>query len=122
VVETERVQDRRISYVPDANIAARWAAGHNGRSHNDATITGESCACPTPTAPTRKAVVLDPFVGTGTVPAVANALGRYGVGIDLSADYLRLARWRLNDPGLRAKALQVDRPAPEVPGQASLFA
>jgi SAM-dependent methyltransferase len=68
------------------------------------TITGESCACPTPTAPTRKAIILDPFAGTGTVPAVANALGRYGVGIDLSADYLRLARWRCQDPGLQTPA------------------
>jgi SAM-dependent methyltransferase len=85
------------------------------------TITGESCACPTPDAPTRPAVVLDPFCGTGTVPGVANALGRYGVGIDLSADYLRLARWRCQDPGLRAKALQVDKPTPEVPGQMVLL-
>jgi SAM-dependent methyltransferase len=86
-----------------------------------ATITGESCACPTPDAPTRPAVVLDPFAGTGTTVAVANALGRYGVGIDLSADYLKLARWRCQDRGLRAKALGVDKPAPEVPGQMALL-
>jgi SAM-dependent methyltransferase len=104
------------------NGSAHRSADNGGKGSTLASITGESCACPTPSAPTRKAVVLDPFCGTGTAPAVANALGRYGVGLDLSADYLRLARWRLNDPGLRAKALQVDRPAPEVPGQASLFA
>jgi hypothetical protein len=69
----------------------------------------------------RDPVILDPFVGTGTVPAVANALGRHGIGIDLSADYLKLARWRCQDPGLRAKVLGVDKPAAEVPGQMTLL-
>ena len=40
-------------------------------------------------------VVLDPFGGTGTTAMVARALGRYGISIDLSRDYLRLARWRV---------------------------
>ena len=47
--------------------------------------------------------VLDPFVGTGTVPMVARALGRTGIGVDLSADYLRLADWRINESGHAAK-------------------
>lgn len=34
---------------------------------------------------------------------VARALGRYPVHIDLSADYLRLARWRIYDSGHAAK-------------------
>ena len=85
------------------------------------TITGYACACPDTTAPTTPAVVLDPFCGTGTTPAVAHALGRHGIGIDLSADYLRLAEWRCNDPALRAKVLGVDKPPAQVAGQASLF-
>lgn len=49
-------------------------------------------------------VVLDPFVGTGTTVAAARALGRFGVGVDLSADYLRLAHWRVfDDDGLYEK-------------------
>lgn len=40
-------------------------------------------------------VVLDPFGGTGTTAMVARALGRRGVSVDLSADYCRLARWRV---------------------------
>jgi DNA modification methylase len=55
--------------------------------------------------PTRPAVVLDPFVGSGTTCLVARALGRYAVGIDLSADYLRLARWRIWDSGAADKAI-----------------
>lgn len=34
-------------------------------------------------------IVLDPFVGSGTTVAVALQLGRAGIGIDLSEDYLR---------------------------------
>jgi DNA modification methylase len=70
------------------------------KAANPDTITGYACACPTTDAPTRPAVILDPFSGTGTTAAVANALGRHGIGIDLSADYLRLAEWRCNDPAL----------------------
>ena len=61
--------------------------------------------CPTTDAPTRPAVVLDPFGGTGTTAMVARALGRYGVHIDLSADYLRLARWRVFQSGHAAKTV-----------------
>lgn len=64
---------------------------------------------------------LAPFCGTGTVPAVAHALGRHGIGIDLSADYLRLAEWRCNDPALRAKVLRVDKPKAVPDGQLDIF-
>ena len=70
------------------------------------TITGYACDCPTPTAPTRPAVVLDPFGGTGTVAMVARALGRYPVHIDLSADYLKLARWRIYESGHASKTAE----------------
>lgn len=63
-------------------------------------IVGHSCGCgDDSTAPTRPAVVLDPFSGTGTVAMVARALGRVGVGLDLSGDYLRLAQWRVFESG-----------------------
>lgn len=87
----------------------------------EATITGYACACPDTTAPTRPSVVLDPFAGTGTTVAVAHALGRHGIGIDLSADYLRLADWRCNDPALRAKVLRVDKPKAVPDGQLDIF-
>jgi hypothetical protein len=37
---------------------------------------------------------------------VARALDRFGVGCDLSADYLRLARWRIwqSDHGTKVRA------------------
>jgi len=70
------------------------------------TITGYACACPDNTAPSTPGVVLDPFAGTGTVPMVARALGRTGIGIDLSADYLRLANWRVFESGHAAKTMR----------------
>jgi hypothetical protein len=76
----------------------------------DYRITGYVCACPESTAPTRPAVVLDPFGGTGTTALVADVLGRRGISVDMSRDYLRLARWRTTDPGERARAMQVEKP------------
>lgn len=86
-----------------------------------ATIVGYSCACPEPTAATTPAVVLDPFGGTGTTALVAHALGRHGISVDMSADYCRLAEWRTTDPGQLAAAMQVPKPAAQIPGQADLF-
>jgi hypothetical protein len=70
----------------------------------DVSITGYACACPAPDAPTRPAVVVDPFGGTGTVAMVAKALGRTGISVDLSADYCKLARWRIEESRHGAKA------------------
>jgi DNA modification methylase len=48
--------------------------------------------------------VLDPFGGTGTTALVADVLGRHGVSVDLSADYCRVAEWRISDPKQRERA------------------
>lgn len=91
------------------------------RAANPESITGEACACPDTTAPTRPAVVLDPFGGTGTTSLVARALGRTGISVDMSADYCRLAQWRTTDPGELARAMRVDKPEPVAAGQMSLL-
>jgi DNA modification methylase len=94
----------------------------HGRARRVSSIIGYSCACPEPSAPTRPAVILDPFSGTGTTALVADVLGRDGIGVDASHDYCRLARWRVSDPGQRAKAMRVPKPPVQLPGQGSLFA
>ena len=85
------------------------------------TITGYACACPQPDAPTRPAVVLDPFGGTGTTALVASAYGRHAITVDLSADYCRLAAWRVSDPGERARARELPKPPPVPDGMEPLF-
>jgi len=49
--------------------------------------------------------VLDPFSGAGTTVLVADKLGRYGIGIDLKAEYSTMARNRVfNDAPLLSTA------------------
>lgn len=50
--------------------------------------------------------VLDPMGGTGTTAMVSSVLGRHGISVDASADYCRIAQWRVNDPKERAKVLR----------------
>lgn len=64
-----------------------------------ATIVGYACACPDTEAPSTPGVIVDPFGGTGTTAGVAHALGRHGISVDLSADYCRLAEWRIGESG-----------------------
>lgn len=102
--------------------AQRLPGGFSDQSVSD----GYSCACPAPDAPTSPAVILDPFGGTGTTAMIARALGRHGISVDLSADYLRLADWRIHRSGHWAKAVErtTGRPCtPDqpIPGQATLF-
>ncbi len=92
----------RNEFALKGSVYYRHAAEH------PRTITGYACDCPEPTAPTRPAVMLDPFGGTGTTALVADALGRHGISVDMSADYCRLAQWRTTDPKQRERA---SRPA-----------
>jgi SAM-dependent methyltransferase len=94
--------------VPEHGVNREGGWDRAGYPHctTTATITGYACACPDTTAPSTPGVVLDPFAGTGTVPMVARALGRTGIGVDLSADYLRLANWRVFDSGHAAKTMR----------------
>ena len=49
------------------------------------------------------AVVLDPFVGSGTTVAVARQLGRIGVGIEKEKNYLTVARERVKNVSRQEK-------------------
>jgi len=78
------------------------------------------CSCP-PTTPTRPAVVLDPFGGTGTTAHVAHALGRTGISVDLSADYCRLAAHPEMAARRYRKVHGLEAPPKPIPGQQDLF-
>ena len=113
VVEKELELDHHSTHakthrgaVGDNGVRTARGSASDNVSRTVATITGYACACPDNSAPSTPGVVLDPFAGTGTVPMVARALGRTGIGVDLSADYLRLADWRVFDSGHAAKTMQ----------------
>lgn len=77
----------------------QWAPGVFYR------ITGLSCGCVGGPSAWDRAVVLDPFGGTGTTAAVAHILGRHGVSVDLSLEYQKIARWRCDNEKFRKKVL-----------------
>ncbi len=59
--------------------------GDAGYTFTQTTGFQPTCSC---NAGTKKGIVFDPFVGSGTTVATALQLGREGIGIDLSMKYL----------------------------------
>jgi len=86
-----------------ANVGAKFEAsdsGHGGLGDRPKVGPGREYHLDGFKAPpTRPAVVLDPFSGVGTTCLVARALGRIGIGVDLSHAYSRAARWRVFESG-----------------------
>jgi len=73
----------------------RQAAREQGLEYTSARATKgwkPSCRCGVALVP---AVVLDPFLGSGTTAAVARKLGRDAIGIELNPEYLKLAERRI---------------------------
>ena len=79
------------AYGDRPQSAPRGAKKNFGETHREDRGFSASCGCNAGTAP---GVVLDPFMGTGTVAYVARALGRRAIGIELSSEYLEIARRR----------------------------
>ncbi len=66
--------------------------GYSSFQKDDSPETiGWAWPCKHPQGEGSLAVVLDPFMGSGTTCAVARALGLKSIGIDLNADYLDIA-------------------------------
>ena len=55
-------------------------------------------------APTKPCVVFDPFLGSGTVGKVAIELGRRWVGLELSREYIEIAKRRVRQVDLKWKS------------------
>ena len=85
-----------------AEYGANIIASRPNNPHARSNVNGSSnltlawkptCDCNADKIP---ATVLDPFAGTGTTLLAAQRLGRSGVGVDLSGDYLNQAVKRLS--------------------------
>ncbi len=110
------------SWIDHANDSTNGQVQSNTRVHSGSDVKTyrrgstlgwhASCQCP-PHAPV-PAIILDPFCGSGTVMVVANALGRRGIGLDLSREYLtNQAQRRLERP--HAAPLRPARVEPALP-------
>ncbi len=88
-----------LRYHPDgAKLGDVWdilPEDSQGRDLHFAPFPADLCRTPILATCPPGGVVLDPFCGTGTAMLVASELGRRSVGIDLSGDYLALARARI---------------------------
>lgn len=73
--------------------------GSQGRGGHYAAFPADLCRIPILATCPPGGMVLDPFCGTGTALAVAVELGRRALGVDVSEEYLRLARARTANPG-----------------------
>jgi DNA modification methylase len=79
----------------DRNGNGQWDEGHMPMVRPTVTLGWEpSCSCEDAGEPV-PATVLDPFAGAGTVSLVAAKHGRSSIAIELSPEYLALARERL---------------------------
>ena len=80
-----------------------------------------SCDCNTGTIP---ATVLDPFSGAGTTCLAATRLGRRSIGLELSAEYCRLSRERIESELAESEAEIEPTPAMlfDIAEQCELFA
>jgi DNA modification methylase len=85
-------RDNRIGVIPGRDHASRMNSKAMEKVEKQFKGWKPACSCNADTVP---ATVLDPFVGSGTTLAVAQRLGRKGVGTDINDEYLELAQKRL---------------------------
>ncbi|GAB6036192.1 hypothetical protein JCM15519_07510 [Fundidesulfovibrio butyratiphilus] len=90
-VSEERAYHRPGSLDPSSG----WAGTPRGTTHTTTTGWRPGCICAT--RETRPAVVLDPFLGSGTTALVALTMGRDFVGIELNPEYAAMAQRRIDE-------------------------
>ena len=101
----ERVVERTCkASAPRGTVPSSGRANLQGPQQGALSCTSRTLgwqpACECGHDETVGSVVLDPFIGSGTVGLVAEKLGRRWVGIDANAEYLEIARRRLAQPTL----------------------
>ncbi len=84
-------------------LSAIFKASTQTQTKREIIGTKPTCTC---NAPFEPGVVLDPFAGSGTTLMVARQLGRSAIGIEISEEYAKLIKQRLNwgfDPNIEWK-------------------
>jgi DNA modification methylase len=74
------------------------------KAENPDKLLGWRAACACDAGEPVPCIVLDPFSGAGTTILVARELGRHGIGLELSGEYLQQSRDRLGLTALDAWA------------------
>ena len=99
VVESERVATRPAVQTKTKGYHTSVIGNRDPQRHMrvGATTTGWRAGCQHDHAPV-PCLVFDPFTGSGTTGVVAEGLHRNFVGIDLSREYLVMARRRIERP------------------------
>lgn len=87
----------RTTNGPRSTANQAITAGYEQRLEKMVETVGWAPGCRCDAGEPVPCVVLDPFAGAGTVPLVADRLGRHGIGIELNPTYVTLARARLVD-------------------------
>jgi hypothetical protein len=135
-----RVVEREGGYRSGANTrntpkedelqASGQHGGGSGLHHtgwqNEASPTSRTLSwrptCPCGhAAPVVPAVVLDPFVGSGTTLIAADRLGRSAIGIDVQPTYINLAAGRARRDAPLFATVEVERQAEAASKQRDLF-
>jgi DNA modification methylase len=107
VTSTDFVQHRKGGKWQERQRDERGSArspafSKNGTGHKETHTTGWKPSCSHSLEVSTQAVVLDPFLGSGTTAHVARRLGRKCIGIELNPAYAELAAKRLSQLSLLA--------------------
>ena len=88
-----RIEKEKIAALSNKNDSETWS-GRIGEGMERHFIGYTDCGCK---AEWRPGVVLDPFCGSGTTCKVAAQNGRDWIGIELKAEYIEMAKRRINE-------------------------
>jgi DNA modification methylase len=96
-----RADREHVEYAGRRNKRSVWTVATTPYAGAHFAVMPEALAEPCILAGSRPdGLVVDPFMGSGTVAAVAQRLGRRWVGAELNADYLPLQRERTKQYGM----------------------
>jgi DNA modification methylase len=99
------------------NRPKRFIVPNAASTGHFAPFPEELCERPIMASSPPGGIVLDPFMGSGTTAVVARRLGRRFLGIDLSGEYVDLAKQRLSTTSNRLRRSLRPRFGRETPSQ-----